>query len=141
MFGRTRMAMIASMTAVIGTGCVRVPAGSDAVARPDSRMVVRAITGAADQVRRCYRAPKLSSDAQQIITRLRVRYTIDGELAQPPVVVEQSGVTPTNRHHAGMMAQAAISAVFRCSPLKLPPELYDNGWEEFELTFSRRSFA
>ena len=104
-------------------------------------MVARAIANAADQVKRCYRSPTLSSDALQIVTRLRVRYTIDGVLAQPPVVVAQTGVTPSNRHHAGKMAQAAMSAIFRCSPLRLPPELYEGGWDEFELTFSRRGLA
>jgi hypothetical protein len=34
------------------------------------------------------------------------------------------------------MAQAAIGAVMRCAPLTLPPALYDNGWAEFDLTFS-----
>jgi hypothetical protein len=53
-----------------------------------------------------------------------------------PVVVSQTGVTPSNQMFADAMAQAAIASVMRCSPLKLPPELYAFVWNDFELTFS-----
>ena len=108
---------------------------------PDPRFVARATASAANQVKRCYRSPRLSRDARQITTRIRVRYTPTGELAQMPVVVNQFGVTPANRHYAAMMAQAAIGAVVGCAPLRLPPELHAGGWDEFELTFSPPTFA
>lgn len=110
-------------------------------AGPDPRLVARATASAAAQVKRCYRSPKLNRDARQITTRLRVRFTPEGELAALPVVIAQSSVTPGNRPYAGTMAQAAIAAVIDCSPLKLPPELYANGWDVFELTFSPPTFA
>jgi hypothetical protein len=108
---------------------------------PDPRLVAQATQSAANQVKRCYRSPKLSRDARQITTRLRVRYAPDGELMGFPIVVSQSSVTAANRPYATTMAQAAISAVINCSPLKLPPELHARGWDEFELTFSPPSFA
>ena len=98
--------------------------------------VEQALQSAARQVHRCYRAPRVSSAGRQIVTRLRVRLTPDGALAGLPVLVGQSGVTPSNRTSAGPMAEAAIAAVMRCAPLRLPPDLHARGWSAFELTFS-----
>jgi len=108
---------------------------------PDPRLVARVTHDAAQQVKRCYRAPKVNRDARQIATRLRVRYGPDGELLGFPTILSQSSVTPANRPYATTMAQAAITAVINCSPVKLPPELYARGWDEFELTFSPPTFA
>ena len=108
---------------------VRVPV-------PRNAQVHAALQSAAQQVRRCYRAPRVTSDGNQIITKLRVRLTPDGALAGLPRLLVQSGVTPANRPYAGPMAEAAIEAVMRCAPLRLPPALYLNGWSDFDLTFS-----
>ena len=129
---------VACMLALAGCIVARSPR---ALSGPDPLLVARATASAADQVKRCYRSPGRGSDARQIVTRLRVRYLPDGTLAQSPVVVSQTGVTPTNRPFAGAMAQAAILATMDCSPLRLPPELYSRGWEEFELTFSPPGFG
>ena len=58
-----------------------------------------------------------------------------------PELIAQRGVTPTNQHYATRMTEAATLAVIRCSPLSLPPELYQGGWDDFELTFSPRAVA
>ncbi|WP_254447804.1 hypothetical protein [Sphingomonas sp. ID1715] len=91
---------------------------------------------AAAQVRRCYRTPKIMGEGKRITTRLHVRYAPDGTILGLPTVISQSGVTPSNQIFADEMAEAAIASVVRCSPLKLPPELYEFGWNSFELTFS-----
>lgn len=129
-----RLALLLPLALVACATAVK-PAG------PDPRLVARATADAAGQVKRCYRSPRLGHDARQIATRLRVRYAPNGELASFPIVVSQSSVTPGNRPYATMMAQAAVTAVIDCSPLKLPPELHSRGWDEFELTFSLPSFA
>jgi hypothetical protein len=91
---------------------------------------------AAGQIKRCYRAPKVASVGKQISTRIRVRFQPDGNLADIPQVVGQTGVTPANQPYAGKMAEAAGLAVMRCAPVKLPPELYAKGWSELDFTFS-----
>lgn len=101
----------------------------------------RIVADAAEQVRRCYRAPKVPTSGRRIVTRLRVRYTPEGQLAALPAVVAQNGVTPENQAYASKMAQAASMAVIRCSPVNLPLELYTDGWEDFYLTFSPRMLA
>lgn len=118
---------------LIVTGCVgasvRPQLHSDAAVRP-------MLASAASQVKRCYRAPRTSHAGRQIITTVRVRMTSEGFPDGPPRVVSQYGVTSTNSAFAERMAQAAIVAIVRCAPLRLPAELYQGGWQEFELTFS-----
>ncbi|WP_380872887.1 hypothetical protein [Sphingomonas sp. DBB INV C78] len=103
---------------------------------PDRAAVARATQIAAHQVKRCYRHPKVIRSARAITTTLRVRYAADGTLIGLPEVARQSGVTPENAAQAGRMAEAASLAVLRCQPINLPAELHQNGWDEFELTFS-----
>jgi hypothetical protein len=112
-----------------------------APAGPDPAFVAQAVSRAAEQIKGCYRSPKLNRAARQIVTVLRVRYTEDGNLATSPVLSRQSGVTENNMIYAPQMARAAMEAVERCVPLRLPPELYKGGWDEFDLTFSPRGLA
>lgn len=90
----------------------------------------------ADQVRRCYRAPRVSSAGRQIVTRLRVRVRPDGQLAELPTVVSQDGLTASNQAYAARMAEAAIGAVIRCAPLQLPAGFTPTSAVAFDLTFS-----
>lgn len=136
--------LAAAMPAMLLVGCAApdpTPATARLDARPDPRVVAKLTESAATQVKRCYRSPKIAKSARQITTRLRVFYTPDGQLATLPVLVAQAGVTAANRAHAAAMAEAAMLAVVRCAPLDLPRELYQAGWDEFELTFAPRTFA
>ena len=124
------------LLAALAGGCTPIPD------RPSQRVQIQEVlTRAASQVRGCYRAPRVSFHGRQIVTRLRVRFTPEGELAGLPVVMFQDGVTPENEYYAGRMAQAAIEAVMRCTPLRLPPALYHDGWSAFDLTFSPNAVA
>ena len=127
---RSRPAMLLFLAATAG-GCTTLPSTSAENARMDA-----ALAQVADQVRRCYRAPRSSSLGREIVTRVRVRLAADGQLANLPFVVFQGGVTPANQPYADQMAQAAIAAVLRCAPLRLPESAFRYGWSEFELTFS-----
>jgi len=102
---------------------------------PDPETVRQVVMSAAQQVRRCYRPPRLTRRARGIATSISVRYAIDGRLAQPPALLRQDGVTPDLRLEAAQLAQAAIEAITRCTPLALPQESHAGGWDEFELTF------
>lgn len=119
--------------ALLASGCV---APQDMAVAPAA--VAGAASQAADQIKRCYRSPRVASIGKQISTRIRVKFQPDGNLADIPIVVAQSGVTPDNRAYAAKMAEAAGLAVIRCLPIKLPPELYANGWNELDFTFSPR---
>ena len=95
-----------------------------------------ALASASRQVRSCYRAPRVSSESRLITTRLRVLLAPDGTLGGLPEVVAQTGINPVNQPFAARMAEAAILAVIRCAPYRLPSELAGNGLIEIELTFS-----
>ena len=130
-------APLAGALLAAAAGCAQLPQPQ----RADALAVHAAIGAAADQVKRCYRAPKVASAGKQISTRLRVRLAADGTLAALPELVAQTGVTPDNQFYAGRMAEAASLAVVRCAPLRLPPELHGGGWNEIDLIFSPRALA
>jgi hypothetical protein len=95
----------------------------------------------AEQVRRCYRAPRVPSAGRAISTRLLVRYTPDGVLVGLPLLVWQQGVSPEARPWAGRMTEAAKQAVLRCNPVRLPQEAGKRRGSDFFLTFSPRRSA
>jgi hypothetical protein len=112
-----------------------LPSGCASTALGPER-VSQVLAEAADQVKRCYRQPRMRSAGREISTRIRVRLARDGTLAGPPQLLWQSGVSADNRDYADRMAEAARLAVIRCAPLRLPPDAYADAWSEFDLTFS-----
>ena len=126
----------APASALLLAACVHRPADG-----PDPAAVRSAIAEAAERVQRCYRAPRVPFEAKQIVTRLRVRFNADGQPAGLPMLVSQESVTPSARPWADAVAQAAIAAVLRCAPLRLPAEVHRGGWDDFDLTFSPRGIA
>ena len=95
----------------------------------------------AEQVRRCYRTPRVPSAGRNIVTRLFARYTADGILVGLPLLVSQQGLTSESRPYAGRMAEAAKVAVMRCSRVRLPQETGKRQGSDFLLTFSPRRSA
>jgi hypothetical protein len=118
-----------------------------ACARPSVRVEerspasLRVSAEVAEQVRRCYRAPRVPSSGRAIVTRLLVRYTADGTLVGLPLLVWQQGITPQTQPYAVRMTEAATLAVIRCSPVRLPPETGKRRGSDFFLTFSPRRSA
>jgi hypothetical protein len=125
------------LAAIMLAGCATAPQPSG----PDRRLTAQVVASAAAQVQRCYRTPRIPREGRQITIVLRVRYSVDGMLIGLPQLVAQRGVSPENRVYVMRMAEAATLAVIRCSPVRLPPELHQNGWDDFELTFSPRAVA
>lgn len=107
----------------------------------ESPAIVRAMELAAQQVRRCYRGPRIASSGRQIITRVRVRIDPEGTISGLPAVIGQEGVNPTNRAYAAQMAEAAIESVLRCAPLRLPAEAHRGVGLTIDLTFSPSASA
>ena len=86
------------------------------------------------QVKPCYNPPAGGADAGQIATVLDLRLNRDGSVASVQIG-EQSGVNGQNQAYARQMADAARRAVLRCAPFKLPPEMYEGGWDDFGFRF------
>jgi hypothetical protein len=116
-------------------------AGPSAPVEVRSESALRASAAVAEQVRRCYRAPRVPSTGRGIITRLLVRYGPDGMPMGLPLLVSQQGLTPESRPYAERMTEAARLAIIRCSPVRLAPVLRERPWTDFYLTFSPRRQA
>lgn len=88
------------------------------------------------QFKPCYELGSLQgTPAMSILTVLRLRYNSDGTVAVPPALVEQTGVDSSNGEYARQISEVARRAVLRCTPIRLPPDLYEGGWDDFELRF------
>jgi len=90
----------------------------------------------ARQVKPCYELGSLGgTTAMSIVTVMHLRYNRDGTVAGTPEVVQQTGVDGGNRQYASQVADVAKRAVLRCSPIRLPAEIYEGGWEDFDMRF------
>ncbi|MCP1470030.1 outer membrane biosynthesis protein TonB [Sphingobium sp. OAS761] len=70
--------------------------------------------------------PPSGADADQLVTLLEVRLDKNGALVGTPQVIDQLGVTASNRPQAKLHAERAIQAVKLAAPFRnLPPEYYD----------------
>lgn len=77
------------------------------------------------------------ADVDQLVTVLRVRLNRDGTLAGRPELVEQRGITPSNRAQAPLHLERAIRAVELAAPFNLPAQYYD-AWRIITPSFDRR---
>jgi len=76
-------------------------------------------------------------DVEKLVTIVRFRLNPDGTLAGDPVVVSQTGITPSNEAQKGRHAEQAIRAVRLAAPFDLPAQFY-NQWKVINSQFDRR---
>jgi len=86
---------------------------------------------------------RLYAEAQEAglarIRALAAENRIDAHIEEKPAFLytrDPDRVTHKNRAMSETMAGAATRAVIACSPIHLPPELHDRGWDDFELGFA-----
>lgn len=113
--------------------------------RPRAAVGAQAMSSIAAAIRRqvqpCYELGALAgTSAMDIVTVLRLRFRKDGTVAAVDLV-EQIGVTSENRNYARQMAELSRRAVLRCSPLDLPAQYYEGGWDDFDGVFNPRQFG
>ena len=95
-----------------------------------------AIQAIARQLKPHWSAPE-GVDAEELVTIVRFRLNPDGSLNGDPVVVSQSGVTPSNAAQKSRHAEQAIRAVRLAAPFNLPAEFYDH-WKVVNSRFDKR---
>ncbi|MCK4939268.1 MAG: cell envelope integrity protein TolA [Rhodospirillaceae bacterium] len=86
------------------------------------------------QIARCWNLPAGAKDAHEMVVDLRVLMNPDGTVSNAQIENQaQMALDPFFR----AMAESALRAVLNpnCSPLKLPPEKYEN-WKELSLQFN-----
>lgn len=81
----------------------------------------------ARQLKPNWTAPQ-GADADKLVTVLAWDMNPDGSLAGRPRMVQQLGITPSNRAQAPRHAELAIRAVELAAPFHLPPQYY-NAWK------------
>jgi len=117
--------------------------------RPKAAVGAQAMTslGAAiaRQIRPCYNlGPLAGTAAMDIVVKVRLRPSRDGVVTRANFdIVGFTGVNASNSAYQGRVAEVARNAVLnpRCSPLKLPEELYEGGWEDIVLNFIPRQLG
>lgn len=77
--------------------------------------------------------------SNRIVTRMRLQFRKDGTLATAPTVLGQTGKDDENTRYAERVGELAIGIARECSPLKLPPDLYEvgngQGWNDIVIRY------
>jgi outer membrane biosynthesis protein TonB len=92
------------------------------------------------QIFLCWNPPIGGADVREMTVVLRADYAKDGTIIGLPKLVSQTGATAGNADYARVFADTARRAMLKCSPIKLPPKLYDF-WKTIELNFDPRTLT
>jgi hypothetical protein len=83
------------------------------------------------QISQCWSPPVGATNAADLVVTMLIWLNPDGSLARPPQV-KGGPLVPSSYQRAAQ--DAALRAVRRCAPYRLPVEKYSS-WREIELTF------
>ena len=111
-----------------------IAAASPKKATIDPRAAATLAQAIRAQVAPCWNPPIGGADVRKMTVVLRADFGRDGAVIGVPSKVSQTGATAANAAYAKAFADTAVRAVLRCSPLKLPPKLYDL-WKSVEINF------
>ncbi len=102
------------------------PSTTSGAAAPMGAVAARALNAEINrQIKPYWKAPS-GADADKLVTLLSVRLDRSGKVVGEIEVIDQQGITPSNRAQAALHAERAIQAVQRASPFQnLPAEYYD----------------
>ena len=121
-----------------------VPAGQPAgkAAAPGAKVAGPEVKAALEaslsrQIKPHWRVPQ-GVDTDELVTVLTFDLNKDGTLASGPRVLQQSGVTDSNRAQAARHAEQAIRAVKLAVPFLLPPQYYDAWKHVARFRFDRK---
>ncbi len=92
------------------------------------------------QVAPCWNPPIGGRDVRKMTVLIAADFGTDGGVIGQPRVIAQTGATGQNAAYAQAFAETARRAVLRCSPLKLPADLYPF-WKSVEINFDPESMT
>ncbi len=118
----------------------QIAAATPKQARIDPRAAATLAQAIQAQVAPCWNPPIGGADVRKMTVIIRADFGRDGAVIGTPSIVSQTGVSTGNGDYARAFAETARRAVLRCSPLKLPPKLYDV-WRSVEINFDPESMA
>jgi outer membrane biosynthesis protein TonB len=117
-----------------------ISAAAPKSAKVDPRAAATLAQAIQSQVAPCWNPPIGGADVKKMTVLIRADFGKDGRVLGVPSVVSQTGVTAGNADYARAFAETAKRAVLRCSPLKLPANMYDL-WKSVEINFDPESMA
>lgn len=118
----------------------KIAAAAPKSAKIDPRAAATLAQAIQSQVAPCWNPPIGGADVKKMTVLIRADFGKDGRVLGVPSVVSQTGVTAGNSDYARAFAETAKRAVLRCSPLKLPANMYDL-WKSVEINFDPESMA
>jgi outer membrane biosynthesis protein TonB len=118
----------------------KIAAATPKTARIDPRAAATLAQAIRAQVAPCWNPPIGGADVKKMTVVIRADYGRDGRVIGTPTVASQTGATAANTDYARAFAETARRAVLRCSPLTLPPKLYDL-WKSAEINFDPESMT
>ncbi|MEE8515790.1 MAG: cell envelope integrity protein TolA [Alphaproteobacteria bacterium] len=100
------------------------------------RMTISELDAIRSQIEQCWNIPAGARDAQDLVVDISVVMNPDGTVRQA-TIVQRSRMSRDSFYRAA--AESALRAVLNpdCSPLRLPPQKY-NQWKTFTLSFNPR---
>ncbi|HTM97083.1 MAG TPA: cell envelope biogenesis protein TolA [Croceibacterium sp.] len=102
------------------------PTPAPAASAPMGAVAARALNAEINRQIKPYWRPPSGADADRLVTLLSVHLDRSGAVVGEIEVVDQQGITPSNRAQAALHAERAVQAVRRASPFQnLPAEYYD----------------
>jgi outer membrane biosynthesis protein TonB len=118
----------------------KIAAAAPKNARVDPRAAATLAQAIQSQVAPCWNPPIGGADVRKMTVLIRADFAKDGRVLGVPTVVSQTGVSAGNSDYARAFAETAKRAVLRCSPLKLPANMYDL-WKSVEINFDPESMT
>ncbi len=110
-----------------------LPKGPARAQRGDPRANAALAAAILAQVRPCW-TPPIGGGGAKVTALLAVTLNRDGSVAGRPALAGQTGASGASAGYARAFAEAAVRAVLRCAPLKLPADQYDQ-WRAVEINF------
>jgi hypothetical protein len=126
------MAPASLLAAFLAAGCVPQPRRLLDLQTPDTQGFGAAMK---QLLQSCWKPTSASGEIRPV---LRIRLTVDGSLATPPRVEN-----PQDDPAFTALAQSAVRAIERCTPVAIPDELKPlyPAWRDWRITFDSPAAA
>ena len=124
----------AAIGSAIGRAAPRGAAGLTVRQRANLEEMIRS------QITPCWNPPSADEGTGHVTVLMHIRLDRSGGVIGTPDVASIKGMTAANGAYSKSLAGSVRRAIGRCSPLHLPPELYD-AWSDVELNFDPKDLT
>jgi outer membrane biosynthesis protein TonB len=93
-----------------------------------------------NEIEQCWSPPTGAPHPEDLIVYIELTLTPDGRVSGAPHLTAQSQAAESGNPFMRAAADAAVRAIYVCSPFKLPPERYAD-WRDSTIKFDPRDLA